>query len=78
MRGPRATDRELEPRLPALRRSTSKERLGDASVTTTITLYGHMFSSVEALADALDPIYAGTPNGPANNVRRLDAVAKLA
>jgi hypothetical protein len=37
-----------------------------------------MFSSVEALADALDPIYAGTPNGPANNVRRLDAVAKLA
>jgi hypothetical protein len=35
-----------------------KERLGHASVTTTINLYGHMFPSVEAsLADALDGMY---------------------
>jgi integrase len=35
-----------------------KERLGHASVTTTINQYGHMFPSVEAsLADALDEMY---------------------
>jgi integrase len=42
-----------------------KERLGHASVTTTINLYGHMFPSVEAsLADALDAMYEGPAQGP--------------
>ncbi|HEX4436678.1 MAG TPA: tyrosine-type recombinase/integrase [Solirubrobacteraceae bacterium] len=42
-----------------------KERLGHASVTTTINLYGHMFPSVEAsLADALDGMYEGPVEGP--------------
>jgi integrase len=41
-----------------------KERLGHASVTTTINLYGHMFPSVEAsLADALDGMYEGPQEG---------------
>jgi len=40
-----------------------KERLGHASVTTTIDRYGHMFPSVEAsLADALDGMYEATSN----------------
>ncbi len=43
-----------------------KERLGHASVTTTINQYGHMFPSVEAsLADALDGMYEGPAEGPA-------------
>jgi hypothetical protein len=37
-----------------------KERLGHASITTTVNQYGHMFPSVEAsLADALDGMYEG-------------------
>lgn len=49
-----------------------KERLGHASVTTTINLYGHMFPSVEAsLADALDGMYEGPAPAPAANVAEL-------
>jgi hypothetical protein len=49
-----------------------KERLGHASITTTINLYGHMFPSVEGeLADALDGMYTATPATPASNVTML-------
>jgi hypothetical protein len=42
-----------------------RERLGHASITTTINLYSHMFPSVEAsLADALDAMYEGPVQGP--------------
>jgi integrase len=42
-----------------------RERLGRASITTTINLYSHMFPSVEAsLADSLDAMYEGPAEGP--------------
>jgi integrase len=42
-----------------------KERLGHASITTTMDRYGHMFPSVEAsLADTLDAMYEGPVEGP--------------
>jgi hypothetical protein len=41
-----------------------KERLGHASIATTMNLYGHAFPSVEAsTADALDGMYEGPPEG---------------
>ena len=44
-----------------------KERLGHASITTTINQYGHMFPSIEAsLADALDDMYEGPAAGPSD------------
>jgi integrase len=48
-----------------------KERLGHASITTTINQYGHMFPSVEAsLADALDDMYDDAAE-PHSNVTEL-------
>jgi integrase len=43
-----------------------QERLGHASITTTLDLYGHVLPSTEAaLVEALDGIYTGIaiPNG---------------
>ncbi len=42
-----------------------KERLGHASIATTMNLYGHAFPSMEAsTADALDAMYEGPVEGP--------------
>jgi integrase len=54
-----------------------KERLGHASVTTTINQYGHMFPSVEAsLADALDDMYEGPAEGPQTSPAPLRPAAE--
>ena len=55
-----------------------KERLGYASVTTTVNQYGHMFPAVEAsLADTLDAMY-GDPQSPPSTRSQARAASSAA
>lgn len=51
-----------------------QERMGHASITTTLDRYGHLFPSLdERIADGLDEVYeTGRRNGESGNAKVLE------